>query len=228
MYEEDFNMEGYRKPNKEAELTVPENYFEELSEKMMANVANEEADEDFFLQQQTNILFKAQTIALKERNEWNVPVDYFEKNEETILQNTIKEREAKVFTLRRTLIGVAAAACAVGAVLFLLPNKQVQPNTISFDQLLSEVSLDENDFLITLSDDEMNNLFVKQIELANVDSLTTIMMDEVVAEEMVDYNENNSGAIKPVTNDNTLTMESLTEEELMQYLLDEESDILGN
>lgn len=230
MNEDELNTDSLKKFSRKAdELKVPENYFESMQERIANRIDGEEADDSFFISQQESLLFKAQTVALKEHNEWNVPVDYFEKSEEAILQNTIKENQIKVFSLRKMVVGVAAAASVVSAVLFLLPDKQVQPSSISFDQMLAEATLDENDFLSTLSNEEMNSLFAEQIETVNIEAVTSGMMEDVIVEEITTTADvKNDAVIKPSANDQALTLDSLSEEEIMQYLLDEESDLLGN
>lgn len=230
MNEDELNTDSLKKfSGKADELKVPENYFESMQERIANRIDGEEADDSFFISQQESLLFKAQTVALKEHNEWNVPVDYFEKSEEAILQNTIKENQIKVFSLRKMVVGVAAAASVVSAVLFLLPDKQVQPSSISFDQMLAEATLDENDFLSTLSNEEMNSLFAEQIETVNIEAVTSGMMEDVIVEEITTTADvKNDAVIKPSANDQALTLDSLSEEEIMQYLLDEESDLLGN
>jgi|GEM_PF-5383251 len=230
MNEDELNTDSLKKfSGKADELKVPENYFESMQECIANRIEEEDADDGFFMSQQESILFKAKTLALKEHEEWNVPADYFEKSEAAILQNITRESEAKVFSLRKMVVGIAAAASVVGAVLFLLPDKQVQPNSISFDQMLAETTLDENDFLNTLSNEEMNSLFAEQIETVNIEAVTSGMMEEVIVEEIATTADiKNDIAIKPSANDKALTLDSLSEEEMMQYLLDEESDILGN
>ncbi|WP_207429716.1 hypothetical protein [Pedobacter sp. SYSU D00535] len=128
-------------------FTVPENYFDTLSEQLQAriNIENITASdtasgltvpEDYFLSLEERIHLSVKLAQMKEQipaEGFDIPEGYFDNLEQRILAQTTAvpmQQEAKVKRLFPTWIKYAAAACitaVIGVGVFMNNNRQNSP-----------------------------------------------------------------------------------------------------
>lgn len=136
---------------KEMPFSVPQNYFEELSD----NVLQSAKAIDFVNDEAENI--PAILKGLKDKNVYTTPLGYFENFSDSVLSKINHEpKKAKVISIgsRKTWLSVAAAAIVVGiisTVSYYTLNKNPQPAVSDPIAALSKVS-----------DDEMNSYLQNQ------------------------------------------------------------------
>jgi hypothetical protein len=136
---------------REMPFSVPQNYFEELSD----NGLRSAKAIDFVNDEAENI--PALLKGLKYKNVYTTPLGYFENFSDSVLSKIKNElKKAKVFSIgsRKTWLRVAAAAIVVGiisTVSYYTLNKNPQPTVSDPIAALSKVS-----------DDEMNSYLQNQ------------------------------------------------------------------
>lgn len=213
----------------ETEFEIPKGYFEKMQKSIFNKVQTIELDDDFFQTQQDRILLKIKLASADKEAEFSAPPAYFEQAEKTLVQKAVSEDANKVVSLKRFFISISAAACLAAAIYFVLPAKNIAPTKTNFSQMLAESTLEEQDFLNMLSDEELNSLFISNLDEMPDGAVTFDMLDFVLSEQTNQSGQKEiSTMIKPLENKTTLTFETLSEEEMIQYLLDEESDLLND
>jgi hypothetical protein len=179
---------------REMPFSVPQNYFEELSD----NVLQSAKAIDFVNDKAENI--PALLKGLKDKNVYTTPLDYFENFSDSVLSKIKNEpKKAKVISIgsRKTWLRVAAAAIVVGLIStigYYTLNKSSQPTVSDPIAALSKVS-----------DDEMNNYLQNQYSLIMSDSVITNTASPLASIDM-----SSDG-----TND---LLSTISDDELKQYL----------
>lgn len=158
---------------------------------------------------------------MKKNNPFLVPEDYFEQasaeiwsqidsgnepfftqQKAEIIRQTI--HHSKVVSIRKIVLATASAAAVLLAGLFFFKDN-VSYTDPSFSELISTVELDETAILLEVTEDQF-------IEFVGEDLV--LLADE--------KKENNSSKrIKPTRNIQSPNFEAVNEEEIMEYLLQE-------
>ncbi len=222
------------------EFAVPKDYFEHTEGFILSMLTSDEAEEDteFFATQQEQILSLARLeSALPKKDEFKVPKDYFSQLENEVLAKTA-DAETKVVAIgtgsKKVIWYVAAAAaCMAFAVLLLWPTASPLGSEKSFAELLEETELSEEDVDEIVSDEVYYEIVMDNIYLladtAVVDTnavLKKALPDAQVPANSYEKNKKNGPAIKPKGPAKTLNWDSITEEEMMEFLDDEADDDL--
>jgi hypothetical protein len=179
---------------REMPFSVPQNYFEELSD----NALQSAKAIDFVNDEAENI--PALLKGLKDKNVYTTPLGYFENFSDSVLSKIKNEpKKAKVISIgsRKTWLRVAAAAIVVGLIStigYYTLNKNSQPAVSDPLAALSKVS-----------DDEMNNYLQNQYSLIMSDSVITNTASPLASIDM-----SSDG-----TND---LLSTVSDDELKQYL----------
>lgn len=207
------------------EFQVPKDYFDSLSKSMEERIYADDADESFFIQQQEQILFKSKFSVNDSLNEFSVPVDYFDKTADKIAESVGVEKEARVFSIRQAAIGLLTAASIAAVVVYFLPSS-AEDEKSSFEIMLAETSIEETDFLNLLSNEELNQLYLMEIEQNDYD--INEVAEVISMEQDIVIEEKNEQQIKPFSNADALIFEDIADEDIIEYLMEEDSDELYN
>ncbi len=207
------------------EFQVPKDYFESLSKSMEETINADDADESFFIQQQEQILFKSKFSADDRLSEFSVPLDYFDKASDKIAQSAGVEKETRIFSIRQTAIGLLAAACIAVVVVYFIPSSAKDERS-SFEIMLAENSIEETDFLNLLSNEELNQLYLMEIEQNDYD--ISEVAEVISMEQEIVIEEKNEQQIKPLNSADALIFEDIADEDIIEYLMEEDSDELYN
>lgn len=207
------------------EFQVPKDYFDSLSKSMEERIYADDADESFFIQQQEQILFKSKFSVNDTLNEFSVPADYFDKTADKIAESAREEKATLVFSIRQAAIGLLAAASIAAVVVYFLPSSAKDEKS-SFEIMLAETSIEETDFLNLLSNEELNQLYLMEIEQNdyNINEVAEV----ISMEQDIVIEEKNEQQIKPFSNADALIFEDIADEDIIEYLMEEDSDELYN
>jgi hypothetical protein len=222
------------------EFAVPKDYFEHNEGFILSLLTKEEGavENDFFAIQQEQILSVLNLEnALSKQEEFKVPADYFSQLEYEVLAKTV-DTETKVVAIgtgskRAMWYAVAAAACVAFAVLFFWPKTNAVQTEKSFAELLEQTELSEDEVDEIVTDEVYYEMVMDNIYLladtAITDSNTTIkkaLPDAAAPTNILDKNKKNAPSIKPKAPAKTLNWDSITEEEMMEFLENEADDDL--
>ncbi len=213
----------------ENEFAVPDHYFKSLQQNISGKIFSRVNDE-FFIRQQGEIM---EVIGLEKTigrsNAFEVPAGYFEKQEETILQR-IRQENNKVIqhpSSKKTWLylsgGVAAAILLL--ILFVI-NRPGEKE--SFASLLNKTELNEDDLEYFASEEDYYELYLNEVEEMLADTFSNEVPSSVDTNNDVPVDElqNDAKEIKPYTLTDTLKWEHISEEEILEYLLEGEDETL--
>lgn len=221
----------------QTEFETPTNYFNDAIEKINAAILNEYGEEQFFLDQQQQILSQVRLSAIESNEQtFEVPKDFFEKQESEIFKQLSKTKSVgRRIHLNIRYVGYAAAAASVVVALFVLwPIKK--PNELSFAAKLETTELDIDDLEYFADEETYYDLFLHATETDTLSTDTIGMGDpkkDLQLQETKDLEKLDPKTGFPVTNgikpsdaEKTLTWDDVSEEDLMKYLLEEGDDEL--
>jgi len=209
--------------SRHVEFHVPENYFVELSKSIEERTQVSEATDDFFLEQQEEIILRVSHSLVGRKDEFIVPNDYFENAEQQAIQST--KLKGRVISLKRIAVGLAAASCIAAAILYFIPaSTNSESNT--FKTMLAENPIEETEFLDLLSNEELNQLYLSEIDQNDFE--LNELAENLSIVEVENSKEKNDGVIKPTDNITTLIPDDITEDDILQYLIEEDSDEIYN
>ncbi len=218
------------------EFAVPENYFASQEESILNEVR--EGNEAFFSTQQHQILAQIKLDeAVGNKEEFTVPHDYFERAESAILARTTGSKKgARVIPMyatghARMWYAIAAAACIAFVLVMVWPqtNEAAQP---SFAELLQNTEVTEDDMDWFASDEDYYDLFMSEIELltdTTIVDTNSVFQKALPDAEKPEINKENkkTAPVKPTDKKKPLTWDDITDEELLEYLLEEgDEDLL--
>lgn len=183
------------------------------------------SEEEFFKNQEEEIMRAIRLEALRTDNDLQVPPGYFAEMEEEVIANTRAPR-GKVITLRRFIWLSAGAAAAVILGVFFY-TQSAAPDESAFLAMLEKepVTMDDLPYFATELEyeeillDAVSTLPEGEHWLITVDSLAVTPAQP--AEVSSETEDKNTQDIKPADETDAPTWEELSEEEIMEYLLDE-------
>ena len=181
------------------DFNVPEGYFENSSKSILTSITASESS-----------------------NEFDVPSGYFEKSSANILEQTNGAKVVSIFPWRKlVLLAGSAAAIAVLTWQFVGQEKEVvQP---SFADLLEQTDLNEEIVLEDANLDELLHFYSSEINAIVIDtsqkSVDSKTLDSPPTQ--IQKNRNQEKKIKPNTKNEHPTIDELSEEEILKYLIEE-------
>jgi hypothetical protein len=199
-------------PNSKIDFQVPEGYFDSLTgriqDRMNISVEVVEISDDALLPIATD-------------NNFSVPANYFEQLENSVVERATSQVARERKTIVRRLVGWTVAASVVLAAFFIIPEQTSSITTSSFELALAQTDLEMDEFISVLSNEELEQLFMEEVnnvevaELEIAEEETTKVLEEEISEE-----------IKPSVIDEALMNEEIYEEDMYDYILDEDFDYI--
>ncbi len=223
------------------EFIVPDNYFEENEKSLMRQIQMEKAfDSDDFFEEQQNQIIQLTNLDgfVGQENEFDIPTNYFADSEKSILKQVrIKEKDSKIIALYATTnarmwYAIAAAACVASIIVLVWQAASPLRAESSFASLLYQSEITEEDMEYFASDEDYDELILSEINWLMDTTIndTSSVFQEVVPEQVPldtkKENKKNKPLIKPKDNKKTPTWEEISEEELLEYLLEESDENL--
>ena len=124
-------------------------------------------------------------------------------------------------------MGIAAAACIAFLIVMIWPQNQPPVNQPSFAELLEKTELDENDLEYFATEEDYEQLLLSEIDLLT----DTLIADSVRVISPPASNplpsekdKKEKKDIKPKDKKKTPSFDDLTEEEILEFLLEEGGD----
>lgn len=170
------------------------------------------------------------------KNPFSVPEEYFERSRAEILSKISGQDESTFFDLQkksilekttqpkakvlpiRRIISVAVAASVIGLGMFLFQNKAIDQQD-SFESMLASTSINEEDLLLEVSEDD----FIEYVG----DNIAMVSVSDIVVPNDEGNNhlskENKVDGIKPNLENNSPSFEDIDEDVIIDYLLEDES-----
>lgn len=133
------------------EWKVPDQYFEMLEHRIMAQVDCEAEDvpSEFFTKQQQQIFWKRS----HSDNEWEVPATYFDQLPERIMK---RRKSTKIVQLRTTQWRLAAVLAVAASLVWMVLYFRPQPSEgQSFADLIEQENLELDDLEYIIEGDEL-------------------------------------------------------------------------
>jgi hypothetical protein len=200
-------------PNSKVDFQVPEGYFDSLTgriqDRMNISVEVVEISDDALLPIATD-------------NNFSVPAQYFEQLENSVVNRATSQVALQRETIVRKLVGWTVAASVVLAAFFFIPKQTSSNTTSTFELALAQTDLEMDEFISVLSNEELEQLFMEEVNNVEVAELEiapeeepTEVMEEEISEE-----------IKPSVIDEALMKEEISEEDMYDYILDEDFDYI--
>ncbi|MFM9985411.1 MAG: hypothetical protein ACKVOK_09290 [Flavobacteriales bacterium] len=221
------------------EFETPSGYFVDAEMRILAGLEAENPEEQtFFNDQQKDILarIKLEELGLNDNAEFGVPSGYFESSSNEIVAAIAEvQNTPRVIPFHRTgharmWMGIAAAACIAFLVVMIWPQNTPVQNQPSFAELLEKTELDESDLEYFATDEEYDQLLLSEIELLT----DTLIADSVkvvdplkplpAADATQEKEKKDKKDIKPKDKKKTPSFDDLTEDEILEFLLEEGGD----
>lgn len=183
------------------------------------------SEEEFFKNQEEEIMRAIRLEALRVDNDLLVPPGYFAEMEEKVIANTRASR-GRLITFKR-FIGLAAGAAAavVAGVFFYLQN--AAPDKSAFLAMLEQETVTVEDLPYFATELEYEEILLHAVATLPEGEHWLITADSLAVTPAVSAAEENEPTdtpapdIKPVDLEDAPTWEELSEEEIMDYLLEE-------
>ena len=184
--------------------TVPEGFFEQFYDELMAKIAEKESGLDAF----------------QKSSPPDVPADFFENFAKKIPAKTPSDntnQRTQVFNLK--VIGVIASAAACLLIMFqLIQFDQTEVETPSASTNEQTIYTEEDLLAFVDEDDIVNYIIEEDVELSN-----EIMIDDLVGEDDSNQKEKTNQTTTDTSSDTDL--DELNDEDILYYLEDDLDDI---
>jgi len=231
-----------RRLNQADEFFVPENYFEHMPAEVLLrarmsthNEQDLKAPDSYFEDASEKMMDAIQEVSVVEDEP--ATETFFEDQRRRIVDQIHHQQKVRRIHIRRWSV-LAAAASFVGLTLFIWPT--TAPEKSAFASLLETTTLDEDDLDYFASDEDYYDLYLSEIEdsfsdtiiddasglMPTEDSLASLpgLLDPVTGLPL----DKKANPVKPSAYDLAPTLEDLSEEEILKYLLEENEDDLLN
>jgi len=194
-----------------------------MSDKELYNINDFEVPNGYFENSKKSIL--TSIGATKSLNEFDVPSGYFEKSKANIFEQTKGAKVVSIFPWKKlVLFAGSAAAIAVLTWQFVGQEKDVvQP---SFADLLEQTDLNEETVLEDATLDELLHFYSSEINVMVEDTMHKSVDPKTLETQptQMQKSRNQEKRVKPNTKKEHPTINDLSEEEILKYLLDEAGD----
>jgi hypothetical protein len=157
--------------------------------------------------------------------EFDVPEGFFEKNKSLILEQTKETKVVSIFSWKKVLI-YAGSAAAIAVLTWQIIGNEKEVTQPSFADLLQQTDLNEETVLEDASLDELLNYYSTELEVIVADT-TQKNQEQNVIDTKVDTLQKKLKTkenIKPKTRKDHPTINELSEEEILKYLIEEGGD----
>lgn len=188
--------------NKMSGFEVPDGYFESSKKSILNTIGDESSPSEF-----------------------DVPEGFFERNKALIMEQTKETKVVSIFPWRKILI-YAGSAAAIAVLTWQIVGRQEEVAQPSFADLLQQTDLNEETVLEDASLEELLNYYSSELEVT-VSDTTNNAQSQPVLENKADTlqkKQNPKGKIKPNTKKDHPTINELSEEEILKYLIEEGGD----
>jgi hypothetical protein len=188
--------------NKMSGFEVPDGYFENSKKSIMNAIG-------------------AQSMP----SEFDVPEGFFEKNKALIMEQTKETKVVSIFPWKKILI-YAGSAAAIAVLTWQIVGRQEEVAQPSFADLLQKTDLNEETVLEDASLDELLNYYSSELEVIVADTTQKNQKQNGIdtkvdtLQKKLKPKEN----IKPNTKKEHPTINDLSEEEILKYLIEEGGD----
>lgn len=214
---------------KEEDLEVPEYYFEASQGRILSSLDNQMTDE-FFQDQQHNILSEIKIQGYKSDRDFVVPDRYFDQSGAAIIN---KVKAGKVIALKAWFAYGAAAVTLIAALFFFFPDKNAN-DQVSFAELMEKNPVDIDDLECFADEEDVFEFYITLLE----EDTTVVDSLKVVQEEIIIPNDTLIKSVKldpktglPIDSKKTKTpvsWDQLSDEELLEYLFEEGDEEILN
>ena len=181
------------------DFNVPEGYFENSSKSILTSITASESS-----------------------NEFDVPSGYFEKSSANILEQTKGAKVVSIFPWRKLLL-LAGSAAAIAVLTWQFVGQEKEVVQPSFADLLEQTDLNEEIVLEDATLDELLHFYSSEINAIVIDtsqkSVDSKTLDSPPTQ--IQKNRNQEKKIKPNTKNEHPTIDELSEEEILKYLIEE-------
>ena len=157
--------------------------------------------------------------------EFDVPEGFFERNKTLILEQTKETKVVSIFPWKKILI-YAGSAAAIAVLSWQLIGKEKEITQPSFADLLQQTDLNEETVLEDASLDELLNYYSSELEVIVADTTQKNQVENAIdtkvdtLQKKLKPKEN----IKPKSKKDHPTINELSEEEILKYLIEEGGD----
>ncbi len=202
-------------------LKTPDGYFASLNQCIRDRIAEEhEPEETYFEEQKQHLLALAAIAAADNKADeaFRVPEGYFESASTAMLQTVHAQKQKPLIRrIQPILWSSAAAAAAVLIAVYWLHTSS--PEQASFEALLAQADLNENDLEWIAEADELADYYIALDENLALDSLLpdTAEMKVVALDTLVTPPP--APKAQPGKTP-TVDWDDLTDEEIMDYLME--------
>lgn len=220
------------------QFDIPDHYFSDAENRILAAVDSDNADQGtFFSDQQEEILMRIrlENLGIPAQGEFAVPTGYFESAANALLnQASVEQAETRIIPFYKTgharmWMSIAAAASIAFLAVMIWPQDITTSHQPSFSELLEKTELDENDLEYFATEEEYDELLLSEIELLTDTLITdTLQTNPVNAKQPANPQKDKKDKkdIKPKEKKKTPSFDDLTEEEILEFLLEEGGDDL--
>jgi hypothetical protein len=213
-----FNSAEVSRNNPESEWSVPADYFNSLNDRITARAHAEDsasAQESFFLEQQKILQGLATITAIEQSGEqWQVPQDYFVQQSAQLSEAIQKENATKVHNvLMMKPIWWSSIAASIAVLIAFFWLKSDSSELANFGQLLATAELNEDD-MEWLADTEDIFEYYSEVDTLSIDSL---LLDTLTYPTLP---PDSIPLPVPVIKSKKLTWDDLTDEEILEYLME--------
>lgn len=157
--------------------------------------------------------------------EFDVPEGFFERNKTLILEQTKETKVVSIFPWKKILI-YAGSAAAIAVLTWQIIGKDKEVTQPSFADLLQQTDLNEETVLEDASLDELLNYYSSELEVIVADTTQKNQVENAIdtkvdtLQKKLKPKEN----IKPKSKKDHPTINELSEEEILKYLIEEGGD----
>jgi hypothetical protein len=181
------------------DFNVPEGYFENSSKSILTSISASES-----------------------LNEFDVPSGYFEKSSANILEQTKGAKVVSIFPGRKLLL-LAGSAAAIAVLTWQFVGQEKEVVQPSFADLLEQTDLNEEIVLEDANLDELLQFYSSEINAIVIDTSQKSVDSKTLNSPptQIQKNRNQEKKIKPNTKNEHPTIDELSEEEILKYLIEE-------
>lgn len=229
------------------DVEIPDGYFDFSEAEILSKIEVKGEDSGFFETRNARIISAIRLESMRGEHDLNVPDDYFNRAQENILGKL--NSKGRIVPLRsKALWFSVAAAAAIAFVVFVIVPGNKRKQELSFATLLEQSDIDVDDVEYFASEDEVYDLFLAFEESSLQD---TLVPDSAALPDLLPPSEkpnakdagNNvpldprtglpvkisPGQVKPSANQTIPSWDDISNEDLLEYLLEEsDEDVLND
>jgi len=185
-----------------SDFNVPEGYFENSKKSIMNSI-----------------------LAADSPAEFEVPSGYFEKSKLSILDRTQETKVVSIYSWKKIML-YAASAAAIALLIWHFSGQEQEIAQPSFADLLEQTDLNEETVLQDASLDEVVHFYSSEINTIVADTTLRSAEPNAAKEDSMKLQKitKPTERIKPNKKKEHPTIDELSEEEILKYLIEEGGD----